>query len=328
MNEDFQTPNHKFLLAIRVPDKEDKPRFLGRTPREAAGLHLFRHATSRPPVPLRLICGGFTGHCPIGRYELIARYLIRALKARWRDQRAELGALLRAVRPGETAVDAGANKGAYLFWLARAVGPGGKVLAYEPQPLLAAYLRGVARAMRWRHVDIRESGLSDQSGMAPLFIPDGETSPGASFEPKPKVPGGVGRAIQCPLETLDNALASGPRVGAMKIDVEGHELALLRGAKEILDRDHPTLLLECEARHLTTHGVEDVFQFLNARGYRGRFFHPNGLKPLEEFDLGKHQKRDGERFWDAPDYCNNFLFEASTAKPPARAGGKPGKFRD
>lgn len=243
--------------------------------------------------------------------ELIARYLLRAMKARWRDQRAELGALAGALRPGETAVDAGANKGAYLFWLAKAVGPGGRVVAFEPQPALAEYLREVARRLRWRHVEVRQAGLSDRSGKADLFVPEGETSPGASFEPRAGAPPGSGRKVECPVETLDHNLAGGPRVGAMKIDVEGHELAVLRGAEAVLARDHPTLLVECEARHLSTHTVREVLDHLLARGYRGRFFHPEGLKDLDQFDVAKHQKRDGDRFWDAPGYCNNFLFEAS-----------------
>jgi len=94
----------------------------------------------------------------------------------------------------------------------------------------------------------------------------------------------------------------------LKIDVEGHELAVLRGAEQMLEQQRPALLMECEDRHLRQGGVHEVFDFLTERGYRGRFFGENGLQPLEEFDPAQHQRSEGERFWEAPGYVNNFVF--------------------
>ena len=91
---------------------------------------------------------------------LLPRFWHRALKARFRDQGAEIRALVEAIRPGEAAADVGAHKGAYLPWLSRAAGPDGRVYAFEPQPDLAAYLEKVCRAARAYHGCRRSSRCS------------------------------------------------------------------------------------------------------------------------------------------------------------------------
>jgi FkbM family methyltransferase len=190
----------------------------------------------------------------------------------------------------------------------RAVGPRGRIYAFKPQPALHAYLAATASRQGWTNVEILPYALSDRPGDASIHVPapEGGTSPGASLESHTG-----GRAVPVKLETLDHALAGEPRVSFVKCDVEGHELAVFRGARRILAEHGPALLFECEARHLAAHRMEDVFAFLEALGYRGAFFTDGGLQPLERFDAAVHQRRDGERFWDRPGYVNNFLF----AKP-------------
>ena len=61
------------------------------------------------------------------------RFLHRAWKAQRRDERAEIQALRSLVRPGDTVVDIGAHKGSYLYWLRRAAGDSGQVIACEPK---------------------------------------------------------------------------------------------------------------------------------------------------------------------------------------------------
>ena len=52
---------------------------------------------------------------------------------------------------------------------------------------------------------------------------------------------------------------------------------------------------------------------LEGYGYRGEFFGPDGLRPIAEFRPEVHQSSDGDRFWDRPGYCNNFLFVPADA---------------
>jgi FkbM family methyltransferase len=238
-----------------------------------------------------------------------ARFLYRAWKARLRGERPEIRALRAALSGGDVAVDVGANKGAYLYWMRRAVGPGGSVYAFEPQPGLARYLEAVSARMRWANVFVRECALSDSAGVRVLHVPGWEGSPGASLEEAVAAASDC-RDRDCVADTLDRQLAGAGRVALIKVDVEGHELAVFRGAARTLGDSKPTLLFECEARHLTRHAPRDVFVFLEGFGYRGAFFTPEGLRPVEEFDVAFHQRRGPGRFWEAPGYRNNFLFRA------------------
>jgi FkbM family methyltransferase len=242
------------------------------------------------------------------------RFLYRAFKARYRDQRSELRAALSFLRSGAVAVDIGANKGAYLYWLRKAVGPNGRVFAYEPQAPLAAYLQAVCTAMKWNNVFVRSCALSDSPGVQVLHVPGEGNSPGASLNP-PAAGAKPHRSYECPVDTLDRQLRDAGRVALLKVDVEGHELQVFRGAQAILSQHQPALLFECEARHLRQHSMQDVFAFLRGHGYTGEFFSPKGLRPLAEFDPKNHQRQSPGRFWDAPGYCNNFLFRPPGKQP-------------
>jgi FkbM family methyltransferase len=238
------------------------------------------------------------------------RYLFRAFKAGFRDQKLEI-AIARAVIPkGSLVADVGANKGAYLFWLRKAAGAGGTVLAFEPQPLLAAYLSEIVPLMGWRNVVVRPVAISDHSGMQSLHVPGGGISPGASLEASVLGEQG-GETFDCAVSRLDDELRGRGTLTFLKVDVEGHELAVFKGAFEILNRDKPVILFECEARHLARHSMEDVFEFVKRAGYKGFFLSRNRLIPLSKFDVAVHQKRQKDRFWDEPDYFNNFLFVPS-----------------
>ncbi len=238
-----------------------------------------------------------------------ARYLYRAFKARYRDQRFEFRAILSVLRRGDVAVDVGAHKGAYMYWLRKAVGAEGKVFVYEPQMRLAAYLSSVSTAMRWNNIAVHDCALSDITGVGTLHIPGNGDSPGASLD-QAVLGGQSGHRCECRMDTLDHQLADVRRVALLKVDVEGHELQVFRGGLGILSRDRPLVLFECEERHLQNHRMQDVFAFLENLGYEGAFFSPQGLLPLDVFDPTIHQKHNSERFWDAHDYCNNFLFKA------------------
>jgi len=239
------------------------------------------------------------------------RFLYRARKARWRDQRSEIEIALRHIRSGDAVVDVGAHKGAYLYWLRQAVGKDGKVYAYEPQTALADYLVSAVNVMKWANVFVHNLALSDTAGEQPLFVPGSGPSPGASLE-LPIAGKESYRTSNCRVDTLDQQLQHEAKISFVKVDVEGHELQVFRGAHQTISRHRPVLLFECEARHLATHDMQEVFAFLQKFDYEGSFFSPKGLRPIGEFEPSVHQRRVGERFWDAPGYCNNFLFTPAT----------------
>jgi FkbM family methyltransferase len=234
------------------------------------------------------------------------RFLHRARKAR-RDERDEVEAVLRIVRAGELVVDVGAYKGSHLCWLRRAVGARGRVLAFEPQPALAAYLRDAVAACGWRNVEIRAEGVSSRSGPLELAVPGpaGAVAPGASFA-LPLAEGGPSHRVATTTVTLDELFPGDPAPTFVKIDVEGHELDVLHGGELLLRRVRPVLLLECEQRH--GGAPLAVARLLASWGYASEFFAPDGLRPMSAFRAEEHQRRAGARYWDRAEYCNNFLF--------------------
>lgn len=233
----------------------------------------------------------------------------RALRYRYRLDPHEIRFVLEHLSPGDRAVDIGAHKGAYTFWMCRGVGPTGRVYAFEPQPALAAAMRRTMRKEIARGLlRVEESALSDRAATETLYVPDGADSPGAGLR-RSDAPC---RQYSIGCTTLDDyfpASAAGGEgaVRLIKCDTEGNELAVFKGGEGLLRRDRPVLIFECEARHRNGGSVEEVFAFLNELGYSGGFFdHEGRLCPIERFDVAVHQRAPGEA-----GYINNFVF-AST----------------
>lgn len=240
----------------------------------------------------------------------IVRFTVRALRARYRDQKGELTALRRHIRNGDIVCDVGANKGSYIYWLARWCGAG-RVIAFEPQPFLARRLSDICSALRLRNVVVEPKAVYSIDGSLDLFVPEGH-QPGASL----LQPSAEFTTVKVPTITLDSYFGETPRVAALKIDVEGAEFHVLKGAEGILRRWRPMILVECESRHLSC-SIDDVFAYLRSLGYRGRFIRGDKILPLEDFDPAVHQRQEGEWFWKQPGYCNNFIFTATPASEDA-----------
>jgi FkbM family methyltransferase len=236
------------------------------------------------------------------------KFIYRGLRARWRDQRRELTALLSGLRPADVAVDVGANKGSYVWSLSRAV-PHGRVIAFEPQPSVAGYLKSVCLRAGLHNVHVEDAGCSRESGRRLLAIPgEGDSSPGASFEPSIATREAC-RVVEVATFSLDDYFRNeAGHIGAVKIDVEGHELAVFEGGAQMIAEYRPIIVCEIEQRHVATGTVRDVLDFVRSLGYDGSFVHPDGLQNVTRFRPELHQRSQGDRYWDAPDYCNNFIF--------------------
>lgn len=233
------------------------------------------------------------------------RWRYRALRYRYKLERMELRLLLEHLSPGDTALDIGAHKGAYTWWMREAVGPTGQVDAFEPQPALAAALKTLVSARGDHNVHVEHAGLSRRPGTLTLHVPSGGPSPSASFEASDDNAGGD--RIEVPVTTIDDWMQSRNHAGVklIKVDVEGHELAVFAGGERTLSTYRPALLFECEVRHRASGTLQDVFDYLLRLGYEGQAVGRDALLPLDAFDPAIHQQRNGT----AP-YLNNFWFEA------------------
>jgi FkbM family methyltransferase len=233
------------------------------------------------------------------------RFRVRALKARFRDSRAEVEIIRSHLRPGDIACDIGANKGSFVYWLSRWVRHG-RVVAFEPQPDLARRLADVCRSTGLDNVTVEAKAVYSHSGERELFLPAGH-QPGASLQ-RAALEMESFTTLSVPLVSLDDYFAAGERIALLKVDVEGAELEVFRGADRILRQHAPLLVFECENRHLSPGNVGEVFSYLAGLGYEGSFICRNRVLPLAQFDAAIHQRQDGEWFFKRKDYCNNFVF--------------------
>lgn len=235
------------------------------------------------------------------------RWVYRAWRYRQRLERQEIRLLLRHLAAGDWAVDVGAHKGAYTYWMRHAVGATGRVCAFEPQPLLAESLAALAANSGYTNVRVENLALSSASGTMTLTVPGSGTSPGASLESgRGQGQGGPsGTAYSVRVTTLDDYFGGDERqrVRLLKCDAEGHELEVFRGGRRLLSEVRPCILFECERRHRGTGRVDEVFRWLENLGYRGYYIDRAGAHDLDGFDPGRHQadSREGG-------YVNNFLF--------------------
>jgi FkbM family methyltransferase len=221
--------------------------------------------------------------------------LVDALEGRRGET--EIAFLPALVRPGETAVDAGANRGVYARRLARLCP---RVVACEPQPALA---RRLARAVP-RNVVVLPVALSDTPGETILRIP---LLASAAVHTRGTLGDGGSENLEVTALRLrldDLALGS---VGFAKIDVEGHEIPLLAGAMRTLQRCRPRLLVECDVA-MGAHPA-DVAERLRPLDYEGWFSIGGDLLPVTDFDVKSHQHEPKAIASPRPaNLVTNFLF--------------------
>lgn len=212
----------------------------------------------------------------------------------------ELQYLSSFADPAREAVDIGASEGWYTYHLLRW---SKFVHAFEPQPTLA---RKLAYELRTEKVRVEQVALSDHLGTAVLRVPTGVHQRGTIEAENILEDAGEAATFEVVLRTLDSFMLE--NIGFMKIDVEGHELAVLRGAEKTIERCKPVLLVEVEERHKPG-AVNAVKEYLGHFGYRGFFFLKQRLSAIETFDAVEHQdprNLDGARKLGV--YANNFLY--------------------
>lgn len=191
------------------------------------------------------------------------------------------------IAPGDCALDIGANKGAYSYWMKRRVGPSGRVYSFEPQPNLAEYLNRIAKSSRRRNLVVCPVALSDSQGTGRMVVP---AHCWGTLE-FPDNPDGHPE-ISVPLVRLDDymtEIAGARPVSFIKCDVEGHELAVFRGATKILSEDRPVLLFETAPLMLIDAKTHPVFMLLNDLGFVGYFFWKSELIPIAQYSPTEHQ---------------------------------------
>jgi len=198
----------------------------------------------------------------------VARRLKHAVEPRAtrndRADRAALRAILAAVlAPDSCCVDVGANVGEVLEDMVRCA-PRGRHVAFEPLPALAAALRE-----RFPDVDVREAALADEPGRS-SFVHVLAKPGWSGLRARPFTEGEPAETIEVEVRRLDDELPADLVPRLVKVDVEGAELGVLRGAERTLREHRPVVVLEHGLGSADVFGTSphDVFDLLAGHGYR------------------------------------------------------------
>ncbi len=150
-------------------------------------------------------------------------------------------AIEQFLQDGQTFIDIGANKGDYSLLSAKLVGSSGKVIAFEPEPTNCTWLRKSIGLNEFRSIQLFEMALSDKDGSNTLYL--GKKSGWHTL--KQDVRNRNKGQIPVVTRRLDSVLESigCTKVDMMKIDVEGGELEVLKGAERTLSVNHGIILV-------------------------------------------------------------------------------------
>jgi FkbM family methyltransferase len=189
---------------------------------------------------------------------------------------AEAGFARRQLRPGDVAVDVGAHVGFFTVQMAAAVGPSGCVYAFEPFGPNADLLeRSVEENHFTDRVSFRRAAVGDSSGEATLTFPSETLNSGGAYLLRPGTAPLTGNLrATVPLVALDDVVRKRP-VRLIKIDAEGAEPQVLRGARRLLHEDRPVILSELHPVQLDRASgltVEAFLRDVNEIGYRAHYF--------------------------------------------------------
>jgi len=183
------------------------------------------------------------------------------------------------IHPGDTVIEIGGHIGYVTQYLASLVGEPGSVIVFEPGSNNLPYIRD--NVSHLPQVELIEKACGDSPERRTFFLED-LTGQNNSFtlgygllrEAEAKAIKARIRPVEVDVVTLDSVLDErGLTPQLLKIDVEGSELAVLRGSQTTIDRARPTIMAE------VTEDAEEVFELLSAAGYVG--FDPNLEHRLE-----------------------------------------------
>lgn len=197
------------------------------------------------------------------------------VKLRFSGYEPETRALPSLVPRGGVCIDAGGNFGQFASYLARAVGADGFVHIFEPLAYNREIAARVLRRMGLRNVAIHPFAAGSSRGTVHIAI-DGGNVGEAHVAPEGE---------QAEVISLDEwARATElPRVDFVKIDVEGYEMEVLRGAEGLIARFRPAILCEITGIAQERYGADAAgpFRYLEALGYRAHVWRNGRLNPVD-----------------------------------------------
>lgn len=176
----------------------------------------------------------------------------------------------KMIQPGYVVYDIGANVGYFTLLAAVLTGEKGQVYAFEPLPRNVEFLKKHISLNNLSNVEVIQAAVSDRSGEA-LFEFGASTAMGHLSETGD---------LRIKLVSLDRMIANGDLItpDVIKIDVEGAEYDVLRGAKNLIETSHPILFLDTHQRD----AHQNTLQFLRDHKYQIKVIDGKSLQESKE----------------------------------------------
>jgi FkbM family methyltransferase len=211
---------------------------------------------------------------------------------RGRFEKAELGFVESYLRIGMTVLDIGAHHGFYTLLAARKVGSAGRVIAFEPSPRERKFLAWNLGINRCNNVSVESFALGATDGVATLFLVEGEQTGCNSLREPASDVADARVKVTVKVRCLDRVLAERmiQEVDFIKLDAEGAELEILKGAGNLLAQtSRPVMLVEVQDVRTRPWGYEawEIIAFLKERDYL--WFQPVEHGRLEPVEPGQRR---------------------------------------
>jgi FkbM family methyltransferase len=188
------------------------------------------------------------------------RYKVQIRRKSFKSNEVEYQLLGEWVKPGDWVLDIGANVGHYSLLLSQLVGSTGRVLCFEPVPSTVDLLASNISETPCQNLSIFNVAVSDKTDLVDIYIP--ESNPGSkrlnyyrakitqisnSSNPTPPV-----AIVNVLCISIDSLNISHP-IKLVKIDVEGHEIYVLKGMQNLIKRDFPILIVEGDSSEVNSY---------------------------------------------------------------------------
>ncbi len=206
------------------------------------------------------------------------KYIGQAVERYGEYSELEMMMFRRYCKKDDYIVEVGANIGTHTQALAQLVGPGGRVIAFEPQRIVFQTLCANMAINSLTNVECYQKGVAAETGK--LKIPEFDYSKENNY-------GGVridsfNRGYEVDIVTLDGFIDI-PRLALLKIDAEGMEIPVIKGASETINTHHPVLYVENDRKE-SSRALIELIQSFNYRlfWHFAPLFNPDNLAADQE----------------------------------------------
>ena len=221
---------------------------------------------------------------PHSTIQLIKKHhYLRLLSSTLLEKEPELKVIRYLVKPGDTVIDIGANVGVYTKILSELVGPNGHVYSIEPFPSTFEILCYNVKKLRLDSVEPINVAISDSDAIVAMSLPHdssgAETHYRVSIVTNPPERN-KREAANVQATTIDSRfLSTAGTISFIKCDVEGHELACIKGAAKFLARSKAAWLIEVSGEpDDTASAAHNVFEILQNWGYSAWWYDGSKLR--------------------------------------------------